>query len=67
MTSFFRSEFFHNYTRSTSAVIGSILMLIFAFAVVAGPFLVSQNPYDIASLNLMDSYKPPAWLPGGDP
>jgi peptide/nickel transport system permease protein len=66
MTSFLRSEFFHNYTRSTSAVIGSTLMVLFAFAVIAGPFLVSQNPYDIASLNLMDSYKPPVWLEGGD-
>jgi len=66
MTSFLRSEFFYNYTRSTSAVIGSTLMVLFAFAVIAGPFLVSQNPYDIASLNLMDSYKPPVWLEGGD-
>jgi peptide/nickel transport system permease protein len=63
---FLRSEFFHNYRRSTSAVIGSALMALFAFAVIVGPFLVAQNPYDIASLDLMDSYKPPMWLPGGD-
>jgi peptide/nickel transport system permease protein len=67
MTGFFASEFFHNYKRSSSAIIGSALMAAFAFAVLAGPFLVAQNPYDIASLNLMDSYKPPVWLPGGDP
>lgn len=67
MTTFLASEFFHNYKRSASAIIGSVLMASFAFAVLAGPFLVAQNPYDIASLNLMDSYKPPVWLPGGDP
>mgnify|MGYP003662884350 CR=1 FL=1 len=67
MTRFLRSEFFHNYTRSSSAIIGSGLMAFFAFAVIVGPFLVDQNPYDIASLNLMDSYKPPVWLQGGDP
>lgn len=67
MTSFVQSEFFYNYRRSTSAIVGSALMLAFAFAVTAGPFLVDQNPYDIAKLNLMDSYKPPAWLEGGDP
>lgn len=66
MTGFLRSEFFHNYKRSSSAIIGSALMLAFGFAVTAGPFLVEQNPYDIASLNLMDSYKPPAWQEGGD-
>ena len=66
MTSVVRSEFFHNYKRSASAIIGSALMALFAFAVIAGPFLVAQNPYDIASLDLMDSYKPPVWLEGGD-
>ncbi len=66
MTSFLHSEFFHHYSRSTSAIVGSVLMGLFSFAVLAGPFLVSQNPYDIASLNLMDSYKPPVWLDGGD-
>ncbi|MGM0660911.1 MAG: ABC transporter permease [Pseudomonadota bacterium] len=67
MTGFLVTEFFHNYRRSASAIIGSALMVVFAFAVLAGPFLVAQNPYDIASLNLMDSYKPPMWLAGGDP
>lgn len=67
MTGIFQSEFFHNYKRSTSAIIGSALMAFFAFAVLAGPLLVAQDPYDIAALNLMDSYKPPMWLEGGDP
>lgn len=67
MTGFLKSEFFHNYKHSASAIIGSALMVAFAFAVIVGPFLVSQNPYDIASLDLMDSYKPPMWLDGGDP
>lgn len=66
MNSFVQSEFFHNYTRSTSAILGSALMVGFVLAVTAGPFLVSQNPYDIAGLNLMDSYKPPFWMDGGD-
>ena len=60
------SEIVHNYRRSVSAIAGSVLIAIFAFAVIVGPFIVAQDPYDIASLNLMDSYKPPAWLPGGE-
>ncbi|MFG6596114.1 ABC transporter permease [Sulfitobacter sp. 1A13368] len=67
MTAFFQSEFFYNYRRSSSAMIGSALMAFFALAVLVGPFLVAQDPYDIAALNLMDSYKPPFWLEGGDP
>jgi peptide/nickel transport system permease protein len=61
-----RSELFHNYRRSASAIAGSVLIAVFAFAVLAGPWLVAQDPYDIGSLNLLDSYKPPMWLPGGE-
>lgn len=67
MTAFYHSEFFYKYRRSSSAMIGSALMVFFALAVLVGPLVVSQNPYDIAALNLMDSYKPPVWLEGGDP
>ena len=44
-----------------------MIILFFIFIVALGPSLVRQNPYDIASLQLMDAYKPPVWLPGGDP
>jgi peptide/nickel transport system permease protein len=66
LAAFARSEFVHNYRRNGSAVAGSLLIAIFAFGVLAGPLLVAQDPYDIASLDLMDSYKPPAWLAGGE-
>ena len=45
---------------------GGIIILFFIVIVAFGPSLVRQNPYDIASLELMDAYKPPVWLPGGD-
>jgi peptide/nickel transport system permease protein len=61
------SEMFHNYRRNASAVAGSGILVFFLFVVVFGPSLVAQNPYDIASLDLLDSYKPPAWMAGGDP
>ncbi|OJJ10661.1 ABC transporter permease [Alphaproteobacteria bacterium AO1-B] len=67
MTAFFSSEFFSNYRRNASAIAGSLILVCFFVIVLFGPFLVAQDPYDIAALDLMDSYKPPAWLPGGDP
>ena len=63
---FLSSEFVHNWTRNASAVAGTAILLAFAVIVAFGPLLVAQDPYDIASLELMDSYKPPAWLEGGD-
>jgi len=66
MSAVLKSEFVHNWTRSATAIAGTLLIALFAFAVLFGPALVAQNPYDIASLNLLDSYKPPVWLEGGE-
>ncbi len=65
LSRFAASELFHNYRRNTSAIIGSIIVVLFAGMVTLGPALVAQDPYDIAQLELMDSFKPPAWLEGG--
>ncbi len=66
MTAVLSSEFVHNWTRNASALAGTAILIVFAVVVAFGPMLVAQDPYDIASLELMDSYKPPAWLDGGD-
>lgn len=63
-SSFLESEFFHNYKRSPSAVIGSILVLFVFLVALFGPLWTVQNPYDIAGLELKDAYKPPAWAGG---
>ena len=64
---FWASEFAHNFRGSISAIIGGVIILFFILIVAFGPSLVRQNPYDIASLQLIDAYKPPVWLSGGDP
>ena len=64
--SFFSGEFFHNYRRNSSAIIGSIIIFIFLVMVTVGPLLTPQNPYNIRELNLADAFKPPAWIDGGD-
>jgi peptide/nickel transport system permease protein len=64
---FWASEFVHNFRGNISAIIGGVIILFFILVVAFGPSLVRQNPYDIASLQLIDAYKPPVWLSGGDP
>jgi peptide/nickel transport system permease protein len=61
------SEFVHNFRGNLSAIVGGAIILFFIIIVVFGPSLVRQNPYDIASLQLIDAYKPPVWLSDGDP
>jgi peptide/nickel transport system permease protein len=61
------SEFVYNYRHNIPAVLGSLLVLAFTFLAIFGPLFVWQDPYDVSQLELMDSFKPPLWLDGGDP
>lgn len=63
---FLRSEFFFNYRHNISAMIGTVIVVLILLIAVFGPLLAPQDPYDVAGLSLTDSYKPPAWLEGGD-
>lgn len=64
--SFLASQFVYNWRRNPSAVLGTLIVLACTIAVLFGPALVRQNPYDLTQLNLLDSYLPPVWLEGGD-
>lgn len=63
---FLASEFFHNYKRSPSAILGTILVLFVLLVAILGPLFTVQDPYDIGSLRLADAYKPPVWKDGGE-
>ncbi|QZY55910.1 ABC transporter permease [Crassaminicella profunda] len=63
---FLKSEFFHNYKRSKTAIVGSIITFAILCIALFGPLFTVQNPYDMASIDLMNAYKPPAWSEGGE-
>ena len=44
------SEFFHNYKRSPSAIVGTVIVVLVLFIALFGPLFAPQNPYDVASL-----------------
>ena len=48
-------------------IIASILTLLIFVSSVGAPLIAPQNPFDMASLDLMDSHIPPAWEEEGDP
>lgn len=60
-----KSEFFYNYKRSGTAILGTIIVLVTLFLAIAGPYIVPQNPYNIKDLELSEAYKPPMWQEGG--
>jgi len=65
MKGFLASEFFHNYRRNGSAILGSLIIAMFLLMVSIGPLLTPQNPYRVGELELANAFLPPAWAEGG--
>jgi peptide/nickel transport system permease protein len=49
------------------AVIAGLLLAIVAVAAALAPLIAPQNPFDLASLDVLNATLPPAWQEGGDP
>ncbi len=59
------SDLLYNFRRSPIAI-GSAVVVAFCLVVaLLAPVVSPYNPFDLASLNLMDSMIPPAFLPDG--
>ena len=56
-------SFFNSKIAITSSVILLIIFLCSVFAGIVAPY----NPFDPASVSLMDAFTPPAWSEGGNP
>jgi peptide/nickel transport system permease protein len=61
------SDLWWSFRRSRTAVAAAITTAIFVVAAIAAPWIAPQDPFDLASLNLLDSRLPPAWMAGGEP
>jgi peptide/nickel transport system permease protein len=66
MKAFFDSDIWWSFTRSPVTVISAIVAFICIAGAVLAPVLAPHNPFDLASLQLMDAFKPPAWQSEGD-
>jgi peptide/nickel transport system permease protein len=66
MKAFFDSDIWWSFTRSPITVISAIVAFICIAGAVLAPVLAPHNPFDLASLQLMDAFKPPAWSSEGD-
>jgi peptide/nickel transport system permease protein len=53
--------------RSPITIMAAIVTLLLFFAALAAPWLAPHDTYDVASLNLVDAFRPPARADGGDP
>ena len=56
-----------SFRRSPVTIVAALLTLACVGSALFSPWISPQDPFDAAALNLNDAFKPPAWLPGGEP
>jgi len=49
------------------AAVAAVVLAVIAVAALAAPLLAPQDPFDLASFDLLDAELPPVWVRGGDP
>jgi peptide/nickel transport system permease protein len=63
---FIDSNVFYSFLHSPIAIVAALLAIICLITAVFANLIAPHNPFDLASLSLMDSFKPPAFLGGAD-
>ena len=63
---FFDSDLWYSFSRSPVAVLSAVVALLCIGGAVFAPWIAPQDPFDLATLNLSDAFKPPAWAEEGD-
>ena len=62
-----KNRFLYDLFRDPAAMLGAVIMIVFTAAAVLAPLIAPHDPYDLETVELGDSLKPPAWEEGGDP
>ncbi|MBB5216466.1 ABC transporter permease [Parapusillimonas granuli] len=61
------SDIFYSFSRSPTAIISAVVALAIFIGAVFAPLIAPHNPFDLATLDLLDANIPPIWNPEGDP
>jgi peptide/nickel transport system permease protein len=64
---FIDSDLFYSFRKSRVTVVATLVTLAIVLAAALAPWIAPHNPFDVATLSLLDSELPPAWTEGGDP
>lgn len=63
---FKNSDIVYYFLKDKVAMVCFAIFLSFATAALFAPFIAPTNPYDLSSIDIMDSELPPAWMADGD-
>ncbi|MBS0325170.1 MAG: ABC transporter permease, partial [Proteobacteria bacterium] len=59
------SDLAWSFRHSPYAIVAALVFLACVGVAVFAPWVAPHNPFDLSQLDLSNSLKPPAWLPGG--
>jgi peptide/nickel transport system permease protein len=61
-----KSDLWWAFRRSVSAQLGAAILGLVALGAILAPVLAPQDPYDLTVIDIVDAYKPPFFVQGGD-
>jgi peptide/nickel transport system permease protein len=67
VNAFLDSDIFYNFRKSRVTVVATIVTLAMLLSAALAPWIAPHNPFDVATLSLLNSELPPSWSEGGDP
>ncbi len=60
------SDLFYSFTRSPITVAAALITVIFIGSAAFAPLVAPHQPFDLATIDLMDAFIPPVWEAEGD-
>ncbi|WP_342607844.1 ABC transporter permease [Vibrio tritonius] len=61
---FKQSDFLYYFLNDKVAMVSFAIFMVFAILAILAPIIAPTNPYDLTSIDIMDSELPPVWLGG---
>ena len=63
---FWQSDILHSFTRSWITMIAALITFVLIFAAIFAHQIAPNDPFNLASLSLLDGGKPPFWAADGE-
>jgi len=64
---FFDGDIWYSFTCSPVVMVSAAITLLFVVSAAFAPLVAPHDPFDLASIDLLDSFIPPVWSAEGDP
>ncbi|NYT58626.1 ABC transporter permease [Alcaligenaceae bacterium] len=62
----YQSDIFYSFRHSPTAIISAVVALAIFICALFAPLIAPHNPFDLATLDLLDANIPPVWNANGD-